>query len=67
VKRPDADELLAIRAGAWEYDKLIEWADEKVAAMDNFNADSPLPHSPDMDKLNELCVELHKSFYSSDT
>ena len=64
VRRPDAEELLAIRAGEWSYEKLIEWADEKVAMMDNWKESSPLPHSPDMQKLNELCVELHKSFYA---
>lgn len=29
VKRPDAQELLAIRSGEWEYEDLIKWADEK--------------------------------------
>ena len=29
VKRPDAKELLDIRAGAWEYDDLVKWAEDK--------------------------------------
>lgn len=29
VKRPDAQELLDIRAGKWTLDELLEWADEK--------------------------------------
>lgn len=64
VKRPDAEELLAIRAGAWEYEKLVEWAEAKVKMMDEWKEASPLPHSPDMKKLNQLCVEVHKDFYS---
>lgn len=63
VKRPDAEELLAVRAGEWSYERLIEWAEAQVAELDNWKGASPLPHSPDMNKLNELCVELHKSFY----
>ena len=27
VKRPDAEELLAIRNGAWKYEELLEWAE----------------------------------------
>lgn len=63
MKRPDAEELLAIRAGAWKYDDLISWADDKVAMMDKWKDDSPLPHSPDITRLNQLCVELHQDFY----
>src|SRR3990167_7128590 len=31
VKRPDREELLEIRRGAWEYDRLIEWAGRQDA------------------------------------
>jgi len=27
VKRPDCDELLAIRDGAWQYERLLSWAE----------------------------------------
>jgi predicted nucleotidyltransferase len=64
VRRPDAKELLAIRAGEWPYEKLVEWAEEKVKMMDEWKEKSALPHSPDMNKLNELCIEVHKDFYS---
>jgi predicted nucleotidyltransferase len=63
VKRPDAEELLAIRNGLWTYDGLIEWADRMVALLDDKSIKSVLPHSPDQEKLNELCVKLHESFY----
>ncbi len=33
VKRPDAEELLAIRNGAWTYEELVEWAEEKDALV----------------------------------
>ena len=33
VKRPDAEELLAIRNGSWKYDDLIEWAGKQDAEL----------------------------------
>src|SRR6185312_2002206 len=34
VKRPDREELLAIRAGAWTYEQIVEWAEKEDAALD---------------------------------
>ena len=58
VRRPDAQELLAIRNGAWSYDRLIGWAKEQDARMNELYSSSPLPHSPDRKAINELCMEL---------
>jgi len=58
VRRPDAEELKAIRAGAWSYERLISWAEEQEAAMSSFMESSPLPAQPDKARLNALCVEL---------
>jgi hypothetical protein len=58
VRRPDADELLAIRAGAWSYERLMEWAhladDELTAAY----VESKLPHHPDRTAIDALCVSV---------
>lgn len=56
----DADIILSIRQGAWEYDQLIEWAERQDAELTEiYRAKSyPIPHSPDRQKLNELCMEL---------
>lgn len=62
VKRPDAEELLAIRAGAWEYDRLLEWAESEDAAQELLAKESKLPHSPDRNKLDELCQKLVGNF-----
>lgn len=62
VKRSDREELLAIRSGAWTYDQLVEWADNKDKQMDEFYKNSCLPHSPDVSKLDKLCVEIVQSF-----
>lgn len=56
VKRPDAAELLAIRAGAWTFEALEEYAvrlDKELGALE---AASTLPHSPNRVALNDLLV-----------
>lgn len=58
VKRPDAEELLAIRNGAWSYDRLVEWAEREDAALDDVAKQSPLPHGPDRNKLDALCLSI---------
>ena len=49
VKRPDAKELLEIRDGAWAYDDLIKWAEEKDEYIRNelYNT-SKLPKTPNL-------------------
>jgi len=64
VKRPDADELLAIRRGEFTYEALIEFAEREDAAMQTLYVESALPKTPDIAKLNELCVEAQEMFWS---
>jgi len=58
VHRPDAEELKAVRNGAWTYDRLIEWAEEQETLLDALYETSTLPHKPDVKKLDALCMEL---------
>jgi len=58
VRRPNAQELLAIRGGAWSYERLIGWAKEQDARMDELYKTSTLPHAPDRKAINELCMDL---------
>jgi uncharacterized protein len=60
VKRPDAAELLSIRQGAWSYDRLIEWAREQDAAMEDLYKKTSLPREPKRAKINELIIELNE-------
>lgn len=55
VRRPDREELLAIRNGAWSYDQLIEWAERQDAEMNDLLEKSPLRKSPDRVYLDALC------------
>ncbi len=59
VFRPDAEELLAIRNGAWKYEELISWAEKQDEELNELYEDcNILPHQPDREKLNDLCIEL---------
>lgn len=58
VRRPDAEELLSIRHGAWSYEQLIEFAESEDRAMNDLEHASPLPKAPDRVRLDELCCEL---------
>jgi hypothetical protein len=59
VKRPDREELLAIRNGAWPYDRLIEFADAEEKALNEiYNSCNLLPKTADKEKLDKLCIQL---------
>lgn len=58
VRRPDADELLAIRGGAWSYDRLMAWAEETEARLATIAATSTLRKSPDREAIDRVLVEI---------
>lgn len=58
VKRPDAEELLSIRQGAWSYEQLMEWATEQEKRVIQAYQVSSLPHTSNRAKINELCIRL---------
>ncbi len=58
VRRPDAEELLAIRAGTWPYEQLVESAEALAAEIKDLAKDAPLPEAPDDAALSQLCDEL---------
>ena len=59
VKRPDAEELLAIRTGKWTYEEVVEYAEH----MDNHVREvlyktTSLPKKPDVKLAAELIMTL---------
>lgn len=62
VKRPDAEELLAIKRGQWSYEKLIEDMEKYEIEIEKLYKKNPakLPKTSRHKELNELCVQLHK-------
>jgi len=58
VKRPDAEELLSIRKGAWSYDQLIDFAEgEDVALQELYTTSTALPKTPDFKYIDKLCIK----------
>lgn len=56
VRRPDREELLAVKHGAWPYEQLVAHA-EALAETARVTP-SRLPAAPDEDALEALCVEV---------
>lgn len=65
VKRPDAEELLSIRNGAWEYDYLIEWVTTQDKELQQVALDSKLPNAPDVEKIDKWLVDTIQSWYDT--
>lgn len=61
VKRPDREELLAIRNGAWSYDQLMEWAEAQDAELDALMKTSTLPPHASRRELDTLHMRIVKS------
>jgi hypothetical protein len=56
----DAEELQAIRAGAWTIDRLLGWAEEEERALGRIVNDGKavVPERPDMEAIDGLAIEL---------
>lgn len=63
VKRPDREELLAIRNGAWTYEQILEFANNAEKELNEiYNSVNILPNMPNQNKLDQLCVELVETY-----
>ena len=65
----DADELLAIRGGAWTYDMLEEFADDIDRRMDGLYGapGCPLPREPDRKGIDRVCREIIQTHATKET
>lgn len=63
VRRPNRDFLLEIRSGQFEYDQLLEWAEEKIRQIEGLFKKSGLPKQPDIGKINSILVDLRENLY----
>lgn len=56
----DAEEILAVRNGAWSYEKLVGWAEEQDADLQAMYKakDYVVPHAPDKQAVNDLCIRI---------
>lgn len=64
VKRPDAKELLDIRAGKWDYEDLVAYAEEKDAYIrGELYKNTSLPKTPDLKLASEVLMECQNLFW----
>jgi predicted nucleotidyltransferase len=67
VRRPDAEELLAIRHGKWTYDELMENIQPLWEELEQIYNDRSykVPHKVNKNALSDLCAELHVRFWNT--
>lgn len=75
VKRPDADELLAIKNGSWSYEKVMEYKEEVERKLEAEylrqkqlvaeGKPTPLPREVNKEQLNRLYHQLYESYWES--
>lgn len=63
VKRPDAEELRAIRNGAYDYEKIFEMAENLMIEIDEAYEASRLPKNVDIDAANDLLINITKNYW----
>lgn len=62
VRRPNRDFLLRIRAGEFDYEYLVQSAEERLRKIQAAFEKSSLPERPDRQKINRLLVEIRAAF-----
>ena len=65
VKRPDREEILAIKNGGWSYDRVMEYAKEMRSRLDSAYTITKLPKSVDGEKINKLYHQLNEEYHSA--
>lgn len=63
VKRPNRNYLLDIKAGNFEYDDLVNKANQLQNEMEKAFANSDLMEKPDREKINDLTYKLREKLY----
>lgn len=58
VYRPDREELLDIRRGAWSYEKVVHEAEKLEKELDSLYEKSTLQHSPKDKAIDKLLIEI---------
>ncbi len=65
TKRPNRELLLSIRSGQFEYNELLQRAQNKLKDIEITFEQSSLPERPDLQVINDLLIKMRKAFYSS--
>jgi uncharacterized protein len=67
TQRPDREFLLQIRSGYFEYNTLMEMADQQLLEISKLFAKAILPESPNTQKAEEILIEMRRQFYQRHT
>lgn len=67
VKRPDAEWLRSVRAGALPYTEVLAIARREEAELPGLTERSPLPPEPDHEAVEALVVELQAEYHFPDS
>ncbi|MFP9115276.1 DNA polymerase beta superfamily protein [Flavobacterium sp. RHBU_3] len=63
IRVSNREELLAIKAGEWEYDALLQFTEDHLAAIEQLAKTSTLPEKPDIKNAEKLLVEIRMALY----
>lgn len=63
VLREDSQLYISIKQGEWTLPKVKAEAERLFKLLDEANVRSRLPYSPDIDKVDKLCVEIVRDYY----
>lgn len=66
VKRPNREFLLDIKSGKFEFDELLNLAQQKQEEMEQAFENSSLPDFPNFELINGLTAKLREQFYSQE-
>jgi hypothetical protein len=61
----DAEELKAIRDGAWAYERIEQYATDMDKRLEELYQTSKLPRSPDIDAVQNVCFHVVMDYHSS--
>jgi hypothetical protein len=67
VKRPDADELLAIRNGAWTYEEILAYAEDMDSKISELYKITSLPKRPNLQKVAAILMETQQYVWNNPT
>jgi uncharacterized protein len=64
VRRPNREQLLAIRKGQFDYDDLIAQAEQKLVDIEQAFDNCDLPDMPDMGKIEPILIDIRRKWYA---
>ena len=63
IRVENREELLDIKAGKWEYDTLILYAENLLSELNLLHQNSTLPETPNKEKVESVLVEMRMELY----